>query len=139
MHNKLRQSRLNKRVLIFNSIFSIKLLYGDKRMNLKIKASLLMISLVLTIGLASAQNCEPQIFSKVTPTVFDSIKTYVQNYGISVPSGNSGEISYMCVSAYFMWDGESNLTIQFTNLPCFINSDTANAKLDNFINQFITP
>lgn len=108
-------------------------------MNMKIKASLLMISLVLTIGLVSAQNCEPQTFSKVTPAVFDSIKTYVQNYGISVPPGNSGEISYMGVSAYFMWDGESNLTIKFTNLPYFINCDTANAKLENFLNQFIPP
>lgn len=106
-------------------------------MSMKIKASLVMISLFLTIGLVSAQNCEPQTFSKVTPAVFDSIKTCVQNYGIDVPSGDSGEISYMGVSAYFMWDGESNLTIQFTDLPCFISSDTANVKLDSFINQFI--
>jgi hypothetical protein len=106
-------------------------------MNMKTKAFLLIISLVLTIGLVSAQNYEPQTFSKVTPAVFDSIKMFIQNYGIYVPSGNSGEISYMGVSAYFTWDGESNLTIQFTNLPLFIYSDTANAKLDNFVNQFI--
>lgn len=110
---------------------------GDKIMNTKTKASLLIISLVLTIGLVSAQNYEPQTFSKVTPAVFNSIKMFVQNYGIYVPSGDSGEISYMGVSAYFTWDGESNLTIQFTNLPFFIGSDTANAKLDNFVNQFI--
>jgi len=112
---------------------------GDKTMNMKTKASLLMISIVLTIGLVSAQNYEPQNFSKVTPSVFNSIKMSVQNYGIYVPSGDSGEISYMSISAYFTWDGESNLTIQFTNLPFFISSDTANAKLDNFVNQFITP
>lgn len=106
-------------------------------MNMKTKASLLMISLVLTIGIVSAQNSEPQTFSRVTPAVFNSIKTSVQNYGVYVPSGDSGEISYMGVSASFIWDGESNLTIQFTNLPNFIDSDTANAKLDNFINQFI--
>lgn len=106
-------------------------------MNMKTKASLLIISLVLTIGLVSAQNYEPQTFSKVTPAVFDSIKMFTQNYGIYIPSGNSGEVSYMGVSSYFTWDGESNLTIQFTNLPLFIPSDTANAKLDHFVNQFI--
>ena len=106
-------------------------------MNMKTKASLLIISLVLTIGLVSAQSYDPQTFSKVTPTVFNSIKTFVQEYGISVPSGDSGEISYMGVSAYFMWDCESNLTIQITNLPFFISHDTANAKLDIFINQLI--
>jgi len=106
-------------------------------MNMKTKTSLLIISLVLTIGLVSAQNYEPQTFSKVTPAVFDSIKMSIQNYGIYVPSGNSGEISYMGVSAYFTWDGESNLIIQFTNLPLFIDSDTANDKLDNLVNRFI--
>jgi hypothetical protein len=106
-------------------------------MKTKMKASLLIISLVLTIGTVSAQNCESQTFSKVTPTVFDSIKTFVQNYGIFVPSGDSGEISYRGVSAYFMWDGKSYLTIKFTNLPFLINCNTANAKLDSFINQFI--
>lgn len=108
-------------------------------MNMKTKASLLMISLVLTIGIVSAQNYQPQKFTNVTPAVFNSIKTYVQDYGVYVPSGDSGEISYMGVSASFTWDGESNLTIQFTNLPYFIDDDTANAKLDNFINQFIPP
>jgi hypothetical protein len=106
-------------------------------MNMKTKASLLIISLVLTIGLVSAQNYEPQTFSKITPAVFDSIKMFIQNYGIYVPSGNSGVVSDIGVSAYFTWDGESNLTIQFTNLPLFIHSDTANAKLDHFVNQFI--
>lgn len=107
-------------------------------MNIKTKAYFLLISLVLTIGLASAQSCEQQTFSKVTPAVFSSIKTYVENYGISVPSGDSGEISSTGVSAYFYWDGESNLTIKFTSLPFLFSSDTANEKLNDFINQFIS-
>jgi hypothetical protein len=107
-------------------------------MNIKTKAYFLLISLVLTIGLASAQSCEPQTSSKVTPAVFSSIKTYVENYGISVPSGDSGEISYMGASAYFCWDGESTFTIKFTNLPFCISSDTATENLNVFINQFIS-
>lgn len=106
-------------------------------MTIKKRNFLLIICLVLTIGLANAQNCEPQTFSKVTPAVFSSIKSYVEDYGISVPAGDSGEMSYMGVSTYFWWDGESILTIKFTSLPIFISPDAANEKLNIFINQFI--
>lgn len=106
-------------------------------MNVKMKAALLMVSLVLTIGLVSAQNYEPQTFTGVTPAVFNEIKAFAQDYGICVPDGNYGEISYTGVSARFMWDGKSSLTIQFTDLPFFVNDDLANAQLNKFINQFI--
>jgi hypothetical protein len=116
---------------------NINLTSGARNMNMKTKAYFLIISLVLTIGLASAQNCEPQTFSKVTPAVFSSIKSFVEDNGISVPSGDSGELSYMGVSAYFWWDGESSLTVKFTSLPIFISPEKANDKLNSCINQFI--
>jgi hypothetical protein len=60
---------------------------------MKIKALLLVIGLVLTVGLVSAQGYEPQTFSKVTPDVFNNIKTFTENYGdlgICIPDGNCG-------------------------------------------------
>lgn len=109
-------------------------------MNTKIKALLLVVGLVLTVGLVSAQGCEPQTFRGVTPAAFDEIKTFTENYGglgIQIPDGNCGDISCMGASACFTYNGCDKLTIQFTKLPFFVSEDLANAKLDKFIDQFI--
>jgi hypothetical protein len=107
---------------------------------MKIKVLLLVIGLVLTVGLVSAQNCESQTFCKVTPGVFNNIKDFTENYGnlgIQIPDGNCGDISKMGATAHFEYNGCDKLTIQFTKLPFFVSEDLANSKLNAFITQFI--
>jgi hypothetical protein len=63
------------------------------------------------------------------------MKTKLQNYGISVPSGNEGELSSKGVSAHYLWDGRSSLVIKVTDKPDSVSCETADKELKKFVDE----
>ena len=86
-------------------------------MNRKLIASLLVLCLAFSIGFAHAEPCKPATYSNVLPDTFECMKTKLQNYGVSVPSGNEGELSSKGISAHYLWDGKSTIAIKVTDKP----------------------
>ena len=109
------------------------------RNDMKLIVYLLAVFLIFPVGLAQAQliggggGCESITYTGVTPDTFTCMKQGLENYGISVPPGTSGELSGKGVTAQFRWDGESRLTIKITEKPFFVSCDTANRKINNYI------
>lgn len=58
------------------------------------------------------EGCQGIKFKNVTPEVFSCMKKKLQNYGMEVPSGNSGMFEGNGIIATFSWDGEANLVIE---------------------------
>ena len=108
-------------------------------MKRKLIASLLVLCLAFSIGLAHAQiggkSCEPTTFSNVSPDTFECMKNKLQNYGFVIPPGNFGELSGKGITAVFEWDGKSVLTIKITKKPSIISCKTATAEITKFIGQ----
>ncbi len=108
-------------------------------MKMKLIVSLLLLCLVFAVGLAQAQiggrGCEPITFSNVPPSTFECMKTKLQDYGIYVPPGDSGELSGKGIVANFEWDGKSALTIQVTRKPSFVSCSTADNEIGKFVDQ----
>jgi hypothetical protein len=102
-------------------------------MNKKLVVSLLVLYLAFFIGFANAQRCQPITFSNVTPGTFECMKSKLQNYGVNVPPGDYGELSARGVSADFLWDGESLLTVGVKELPFFVRCERASNELSNFV------
>ena len=94
-----------------------------------------MLSLVFTVGFAQAASCKPETFNNVPPGTFECMKAKLQGHGISVPSGNSGELSGHGIVGTFDWDGKSNLTLQITKKPAFISCKTADSEIDKFVTE----
>jgi hypothetical protein len=99
---------------------------------------MLALFLISPVGLAQAQliggdNCEDLTYSGVTPDTFACMKQGLENYGINVPPGRSGELSGRGVTAEFMWDGESRLTVEITEKPFFVDCDTSNRRINNYV------
>jgi hypothetical protein len=106
-----------------------------ERMKQKLVVSLLVLCLVLFVGSANAKKCEPITFSNVSNNTFECMKSKLQNYGIYVPPGNEGEVSEKGITANFMWDGKSNLTVGVTEIPLFVKCETASNELNNFVEE----
>ena len=104
-------------------------------MNSKLKVSLLVLCLVFTIGFAQAASCKPETFNNVPPGTFACMKAKLQGYGISVPPGNSGELSGHGIVGTFAWDGKSKLTLQITKKPFFVSCETADSEIDKFVKE----
>jgi hypothetical protein len=104
-------------------------------MNRKLIASLLVLCLAFSIGFAHAAPCKPATYSNVSPDTFQCMKTKLQNYGVSVPSGNGGELSSKGVSAHYLWDGKSTLVIKVTDKPALVSCETANKELIKFVDE----
>ncbi len=99
-------------------------------------AYLLMLCLIFPVGSAQAQfgggSCGSIRYSGFTPDIFECMKLDLQDYGIYVPPGESGELSGNGISDDFEWDGESKLTITVTEKPFFFSCRT----ISNGIRQF---
>jgi hypothetical protein len=104
-------------------------------MKKKLIASLLVLCLAFSVGFAHAKSCEPTTFSNVPPATFECMKKKLQDYGIYVPPGSSGELSGKGVAALFMWDEKSNLTIQITGKPAIVSCETAAKEITKFVGE----
>jgi hypothetical protein len=104
-------------------------------MNRKLIAALLVLFLAFSIGFAHAKPCEPKTYSNVSPDTFACMKTKLQDAGIHVPSGDSGKLSDKGVAATFVWDGNSNLTIQITDKPAFVSYRTTDNEIGKFVRE----
>jgi hypothetical protein len=108
-------------------------------MKIKLIVSLLLICLVISSGLAQAQNggnsCKPIKFVNVKPDAFECMKKKLQDYGINVPSGNKGELSGKGVTGSFEWDGKSELTIIIKERPSSVSCETADQKIILFVEE----
>jgi len=100
----------------------------------KLIAAMIVLCLAFSVGFAQAR-CEPTKFSNVPPNTFECMKTKLQNYGISVPPGNTGVLSGKGISGSFMWDGASNLIIQITGKPFFVSCGIATNEISKFVEQ----
>ena len=108
-------------------------------MRMKLIVSILLICLVFFLGSAQAQigdnSCKPMKFLNATPDAFECMKKKLQDYGIEVPPGNSGELSGKGITGSFEWDGKSYLTITITKKPFLVNCDTADRELIKFVDE----
>lgn len=108
-------------------------------MKRKFIAYLLVLCLAFSIGLADAQiggnGCAPTSFLDVPPDTFECMKTKLQDYGISVLPGNFGELSGKGVTAVFLWDGKSILTIKVKEKPFAVSCETANNEIRKFVEE----
>lgn len=103
-------------------------------MKTKLVISLLVLCLTFSIGFANAQKCAPMTFSNVSNNTFNCMKSQLQNHGINVPAENAGQLSDRGVTANFMWDGNSTLTIGVTNTPPLVSCEIASNELRDFVN-----
>src|SRR5512139_1368749 len=104
-------------------------------MNRKLIASLLVLCLAFFVGFAHAAPCKPATYSNVSPDTFQCMKTKLQNYGVSVPSGNEGELSSKGVSAHYLWDGKTTLIIKVKDKPALVSCETAAKELTKFVDE----
>ena len=104
-------------------------------MKIKLIVSLLVLCLALSVGFAQAQSCDTITLSNVSPNTFECMKTELQNYGIHVPPGNSGELSGHGIVGNFVWDGISKLTVQITQKPFFVSCRTADSEIGKFVQE----
>jgi hypothetical protein len=63
------------------------------------------------------------------------MKKKLQEAGISVPSGNIGELSGSGIVADFEWDGQSNLTITIKEKPFIVSCEVAAMKIKQFVRK----
>ncbi|HOW14859.1 MAG: hypothetical protein QUS12_02320 [Methanosarcina sp.] len=80
-------------------------------------------------------SCKPITFRNVPPDTFKCMKKKLQEAGITVPSGNRGELSGSGIVADFEWDGQSNLTITITEKPFIVSCEVAAMKIKQFVRQ----
>ncbi|MDR7666917.1 hypothetical protein RG963_14240 [Methanosarcina sp. Z-7115] len=108
-------------------------------MKSKSRACLLVLCLTFSVGLTQAQfgggGCESVTYSGVTPDRFECMNQGLQEYGIYVPSGESGELSGNGIAADFEWDGESILTITVTEKPFFVGCGTIHDRIRQFAQE----
>ena len=104
-------------------------------MKIKVKAFLLVLCLALSVGFTQAQACEPVTFNNVPSGTFECMKNHLTNYGIDVPYGSSGELSSHGITALYVWDGESKLTIEIIQKPRLISCGTADNEIGKFVKE----
>jgi hypothetical protein len=97
---------------------------------------LLVLCSIYSVGLAQAQSggggCGPVTYSGITPDRFECMKQDLQDYGIYVPPGESGELYGNGIAAGFEWDRESKLTITVTEKPFFVGCGTITDRIRQF-------
>ncbi len=80
--------------------------------------------------------CNKVIYHGVTSGVFECLKKKLENAGIHVPSGHSGQISGHGVTAKFSWDeGAATLSITITELPWYVSCGMATGRIHDQIQQ----
>ncbi len=104
-------------------------------MKIEIKIFLLVLCIILSVGFAQAQACEPLTFQNVQSNTFECMKGHLIDYGIKVPPGSSGELSGHGITAQFVWDEDSILTIQIIEKPRIVSCRTAENEIGKFVNQ----
>ena len=108
-------------------------------MKRKLMAFLLILCLAFSIGLAHAQingnECQPLTFMNITADTFDCMKKKLQDEGIYIQPGNSGELSGKGITGTFEWDGNSTLTGKITQKPFFISCETANNEITKVVKE----
>lgn len=106
-------------------------------MKRKLIASLLVLCLAFSVGLAQAQVngtvCPTITFLNVTSDTFECMKKKLQDEGNYVPPGNSGELSLQGATGTFEWDGNSTLTVNITQKPFFISCEMATNEITKFV------
>jgi hypothetical protein len=107
-----------------------------QRVKEKVIAYLLVLFLIFPVGLAQAQfggdGCRTVRYSGVTPNMFECMRQDLQNSGIYITPGKSGELSGNGFSADFEYDGKSNLTITITDKPFFVTCRTITDRIRQF-------
>jgi hypothetical protein len=63
------------------------------------------------------------------------MKKKLQDGGIYVPPGNSGELSGQGIKGTFEWDGNSTLSGNITKKPFFISCDTATNEITKAVKE----
>jgi len=80
----------------------------------------------------------PLIFEGVTSEIFHNMKRALEQYGISIPKGNEGNLSGEGFSGKFIWNPEQELlTLQLISKPWFISYDTVREVVTNTITNFV--
>ena len=74
-------------------------------------------------------------YQGVTPTVFDCMKKKLEDAGIHVPSGDSGEMSGKGVTADYSWDGKSVLAVTITDKPWYASCGMVTGKIHDFVQE----
>ncbi len=77
--------------------------------------------------------CNPVTYHNINPTVFECMKKQLENSGIHVPPGNSGDMEGSGVKAHFEWDGKSNLTITIKSIPFIVTCGDVIGKINDFV------
>ncbi len=80
--------------------------------------------------------CDPITFRNVNSNVIDNMKQKLAGYGISVPSGNEGEMEGYGVKGHFNWDGTDKLTLTITDKPFVLPCDIIKNKLQDFVQSY---
>jgi hypothetical protein len=108
-------------------------------MKRKLIVFLIVTCLAFSVGLAHAQiggkGCESITFYNISQDTFECMKTKLQDYGIYVPPGDSGELSDKGITGTFLYDGESILTIEITKKPVFVSCETEDNELTRFVKE----
>jgi hypothetical protein len=79
--------------------------------------------------------CDSVAFRNVNSDVFNCMKQKLADYGISVPSGNEGEMEGYGVKGNFKWDGTENLTLTITDKPFIIPCGMIMDKIQEFVHS----
>ncbi len=102
-------------------------------------ACLLVLCSIYSTGLAQAQfgwgGCRPVTYSDITPDRFECMKQNLQDNGIYVPPGKSGELSGSGITANFEWDGKLKLTITVTEKPFLASCGTITGEIRQFAQE----
>ncbi len=77
----------------------------------------------------------PITYPNITPDVFECMKKKLQDAGIHVPQGNSGDMEGSGVKAHFEWDGKSNLIITIKKKPFILGYGFVIGKIENFVDD----
>ncbi len=108
-------------------------------MKRKLIASLLVLCLAFSVGLAHAQiggkGCESITFLNVPPDTYECMKKQLQDYGIYVPFSNYGVLSSNGGVAFFKWDGKSILTVNIMQKPSSVSCETAANEITKFVEE----
>ena len=70
-----------------------------------------------------------------TPTVFECMKKKLEDAGIHVPSGPKGDMVGKEVTAEYIWDEKSVLTVTVTKKPFFVSCGYVTGKIHDFVHE----
>ena len=80
--------------------------------------------------------CSKVVYHGVTSSVFNCMKKKLEDGGIHVPSGHSGELSGHGITADFNWDeGAATLSVTIKKLPWYVSCGTATGKIHDVVKE----